>query len=272
MQDSLDAHEEFLQSQATYALSEQEPNREQLEAEQSGQGSQSQQLEKDDRDQSVKEDKERGNPDQSAREEASTAAEKFKRDQVPEQDYKKQNLSGGVQFTINETGSEQGSLTERRIEQCDRTHPPLGRAAPPEADEIAPAHCPGPLVTELEDAEQLETIHLPPHRSLRIDDLPDLEDVDTEDFTSVVSFQQVSKPKIEVISGGSDEDEPNWNHSEAIPTVSPDKCFSEASNNSSSLVYADDWDVLEPQIFEPVGKSKTNQTSPPPCCLIEELE
>ncbi|KAM9409967.1 dynein axonemal assembly factor 1-like [Pholidichthys leucotaenia] len=64
---------------------------------------------------------------------------------------------------------------------------------------------PGPLVTELEDAEQLETIHLPPSRPLCIDDLPDLEDVDTEDFI-FFSLQQVFRPKIEVITGSNDEE------------------------------------------------------------------
>lgn len=267
VQDSLDAHEDFLQSQATHVLSEQQSTRDHLKAEQPGQGSHREQLETDDRDQSqiqqlVREDKEGANPDQSAKEE-STAGETFEREKVSKQD-KQQNQSGGVQLIINEAESE----------QCEEKHPPQVRTAPSKADEFARAYCPGPLVTELDDAEQLETINLPLNHSLCIDDLPDLEDEDTEDFTAVVSSQQVFKPKIEVISGGSDEDEPNGNQSEAIPTVSPNKCFlfSEASNNSSSLLYAVDLDVLEPQIFQPGRKSKTNQTSSSPRCLIEELE
>lgn len=263
VQDSLNAHEEFLQSQATHVLSEQQSTRDHLKAEQPGQGSHREQLETDDRDQSqiqqlVREDKGGANPDQSAGEEEKTAANMIEKDRVSKQD-EQQNRSGGVQLIINE---------------AERERPPLARTAPSRTDEIAPVHCPGPLVTELDDAEQLETIQLPLNHSLLIDDLPDLEDEDTEDFTAVVSSQQVFKPKIEVISGDSDEDEPNGKQSEAIPTVISDRCFlfSEASKKSSSLLYAANLDVLEPQIFQPVRKSKTKQTCSSPCCLIEELE
>lgn len=260
VEDSLDAHEDFLQSQATHVLSEQQTTREHLKAEQQGQGSHREQLGPDDGDQSeiqqlVKKDKEGGNPDQPAIEEELTAAEKIERDQESHQ-YKQQNQSDGVQFFINQA----------KNVQCEKKHAPMS------SPDSAPVHCPGPLVTELDDAEQLETIHLSLNHSLCVDDLPDLEDDDTEDFTAVVSSQRVFKPKIEVISGDSDEDEPNSKLSEAIPTVSPDQCllFSEASNNST-LLYAADLDVLEPQIFQPVRKSKTNQPSSQRC-LIEELE
>ncbi|KAG7479934.1 dynein assembly factor 1, axonemal [Solea senegalensis] len=105
--------------------------------------------------------------------------------------------------------------------QCEKEQPSPVMVAPPEADEIlvAPTYGPGPLVTELKDVEQLETIHLPLH----IDDLPDLEDVDTEYLTAMVSSQLVFKPIIEVMSGrSSDEDEASGNQSKIIPTLNPD--------------------------------------------------
>ncbi|XP_039987688.1 dynein assembly factor 1, axonemal isoform X2 [Xiphias gladius] len=266
VQDSLDAHEEFLQSQAT---NESKTKHEDIEVEQPSEGLQREQLEKDDQDQSQMKQpvrQEGVNPEQSAQKQESIAAKMLEPDKV---DYK-QNQSCVIQLTRNEAEREQANMSE----QHENKQPPLVRAAPPEADEVVPTYGPGPLVTELEDVKQLETIHLPLHRSLHIDDLPDLEDVDTEDFTAMYFSQQVFKPKIEVISGGSDEVQPTGNQSETIPTLSPDKSslFTEVSYNSSSLVYPGDWDDLEPLILEPVEKSKTNQTSSPPRSLIEELE
>ncbi|XP_068174354.1 dynein axonemal assembly factor 1 [Antennarius striatus] len=158
--------------------------------------------------------------------------------------------------------------------QVKEKKPSLVRAAPVEEDEFAPAHGPGPLVTELEDGEQLETIHL------HMDDLPDLEEVDTEDFTAVFSTQHVFKPKIEVISGSPDSGEPTKNPSEGNLSFDQDKHLFLMSGcdqspkvcDKSSLVYPEDGDALEPLLFEPVGKYKTMRTSPASTNLIEELE
>lgn len=274
VQDSLDAHEEFLLSQSTQGPNEHQPNSEHVEAEQPGQGLQGEQLEKDDQDKSqikqpVREQKEGVDPEHSAQEQESNAVEMLETEEVD--DNKHQNQSRGIQFMRNEAEREQATDQSEQFEK----KPSLTTAAPPKAGEVVPAHGPGPLVTELEDAEQLETIHLPLHRSLRIDDLPDLEDVDTEDFTAVFSSQQAFKPMIEVISGGSDEDEPSGNQSEdknSLFLMSGCNKSTGVSNKSPSLVYPEDEDALEPLIFEPVGKSKTSQTSSPPRCLIEELE
>ena len=167
-----------------------------------------------------------------------------------------------------------GQATQTQKENGEKKQPPLVRAAPPEADEVAPAHGPGPLVTELQDEEQLETILLPLHRSLHIDDLPDLEDVDDADFTATFSSQQPFKPMIEVISGDSDEDEPSGNQSESITSTSSDasSTFTEVSEDSSSLSYSGDEDAYEPLILELVGNSETNQASSPPRCQIEEVD
>ena len=253
VQDCLDAHEEFFQSDSTLGMNnEHQPNCEHQEAEQQpGQALQREQLEKDDQEKSemkpVTEEKEGFNPEQE-----SFAGEMLETEKVEDDKQNEANLS----------------------ELLEKKQPPLVRAAPPEVEEVVPAaHGPGPLVTELEEAEQLETIHLPPHapRSLRIDDLPDLEDVDTEDFSGIFSSQ---RPKIEVISGGGNEDE-----SEGTPTFGPDETSlffmggcnksTGVSDTSSCLVYPEDG---EPLIYEAVGKSKTNQTSSPPRCLIEELD
>uniref|UniRef100_A0A3B4ZIC4 Uncharacterized protein n=1 Tax=Stegastes partitus TaxID=144197 RepID=A0A3B4ZIC4_9TELE len=181
------------------------------------------------------------------------------------QDNKQQNQSSGIQLMRNEAEREKFENKQ-----------PLIRAPLPEADKVVPVHGPGPLVTELEDTE-LETIQLPLNRELCIDDLPDLEDVETEDFPARFSSQQVFKPKIEVISGDSDEEEPTENQSDGISTFGPERkslflmsdCKSAGvSSNSLSLVYPED----EDDEFSHPLKSKTNQTSSPPRCLIEELE
>ncbi|KAG5849430.1 hypothetical protein ANANG_G00110310 [Anguilla anguilla] len=67
----------------------------------------------------------------------------------------------------------------------------------------------GSLVTELENADQIETIQVDEYCQLCINDLPDLEEVDPEDPHGMDFFtsQDVFRPKIEVISGTSDESE-----------------------------------------------------------------
>uniref|UniRef100_A0A3Q3XFD2 Uncharacterized protein n=1 Tax=Mola mola TaxID=94237 RepID=A0A3Q3XFD2_MOLML len=49
------------------------------------------------------------------------------------------------------------------------------------------------------------------------------QEVETEDLTSMFSSQQVFKPKIEVISGGTDEDEPTRNQGEGVHSFGPEK-------------------------------------------------
>ncbi|KAG7475157.1 dynein assembly factor 1, axonemal [Solea senegalensis] len=192
-QDCMDAHEEFLQNQVTHKCSlrtelteqTQEPSegwlREQIEKEVQDQYKPQQLL--------VREEKGRVTPEQKH----------FTETHKEGDNKQQQNKPGVLQFTRKEAGRMQINTGEKK-------QPPLLMAAPPEAD--TSTYGPGPLVTELKDVEQLETIHLPLHRSLLIDDLPDLEDVDSEDFAEMVSVQQLIRPLIEVISGGSScEDE-----------------------------------------------------------------
>ncbi|XP_033970473.1 dynein assembly factor 1, axonemal [Trematomus bernacchii] len=216
VQDCLDVHEEFLQSESTQGSDVHQPNCEHLEE---VEGLQREKLEEDDLDKSVTEEKE--NPEQ-----------------------------------------------ENMIEQ-------FGEKQLSPVEDALPPHGPGPLVTELEDDEQLETIHLRLQRSLRIDDLPDLEDVDTEDYTAMFSSQQAYRPKIEVVSGSSEEEESTESDSDNGPSFGQDEMASflksgssEVSNSSYALVYPGDGAIHS----EPVLKIKPKQIPSPPRCLIEELE
>ncbi|KAL6116315.1 dnaaf1 [Pungitius sinensis] len=244
-----------------------------LEAEQPGRDFQRDPLEKDDQEESQLEPpvtEEVVNQEHSAGEQERAPGKMLDREKA--QDDKQQ------QKRIQIVKSEAVNMSE----PGDRKQPPLLLAGPPKADGSVPAHGPGALVTELEETDQLETIQLPLHRPLRIDDLPDLEDVDADTFSATFSPQRVYRPMIEVISGGSDEDSPNGIQNEGIPTVGSDKksvflmadCSKSAVGRSSSpsLVYPEDKEALDTLIFEPVGNSKPNHTSSPPRCLIEELE
>lgn len=275
VQDSLDAHEEFLKSQSAQGLHEHQPKSGHLEAEQPGQGLQNELREKDNQDKSeviqpVREENEEKDPGNS-QEQGGIPGEMLEAEEA--EDTKHPNQLCGMRFVRNATQTEHADMSQ----QLEMKLLPLVRPAPLEVDAAVSARGPGPLVTEMEDAEQLETIHLPLHRTLRTEDLPDLEEVDTEDLTAGFSSQQVFKPKIEVISGGTDEDEPTGKQSEGVPAFGPDEksffllsgCVKSAGvcSKSSSLVYPEDEDAPEP-----VGESKPIQPSTPLCCLIEELE
>lgn len=264
VQDSLDAHEEFLEKQSTQGPNENQPTSEHLEGEQPGQMQPREQFDEDARDQSqvkhaVREEKEMENPESPPQGQGSTVGHTL---ETEKDDKQEENQPCGNQFMGNEAERDQ-----RKNKQSPR----------PEAHDNVPVHGPGPQMTELEDAEQLETIYLPPIRPLRIDDLPDLEDVDTEDFKAVLSCKQALNPKIEVISGWSTEEERAGIQSDSVFTFNPDKsslflmsaCNKSPSvpDTSTSLVYPEDEDALADQ-----PNSKTNQTSSPRRCLIEELE
>ncbi|XP_030600851.1 dynein axonemal assembly factor 1 isoform X2 [Archocentrus centrarchus] len=188
LQDSLDTHEELLKKQSTQGPNNQ-PASEHLEGEQPGQLLPREQLDEDAQDQSqikhaVREEKERENPEVPPQGQGSTVGHML---ETKKEDKRQENQSCGNQLTRNEAEREQSK---------NKQSPRL------EADDNVPAHGPGPQITELEDAEQLETIYLPPIRSLRIDELPDLEDVDTEDFNAVFRVT-ASSPLIQIKTLGS---------------------------------------------------------------------
>lgn len=267
VQDTLNAHEESLQNQTAQGPNGHQQNNEDFQAGQLGDGLQRQELERDDK-QSGRKEKQAMNPEQ--------AGQQGEKEQV--EDYQQLGQSCRIQMVSTEAEAEQSTTVELKSMQCENKQLPLISTSSPEAD-VSTAHCPGPLVTELEDTEQLETIHLPLLCPLFIDDLPDLEDVDTEVFTEMFTSQQVFRPKIEVISGGSDEDEAVQNQSERIPSFGPDQksvflmggC-NKSAISCSSLVYSKDGDVPEPQSSEPLAEKITHQISSPPRCLIEELD
>lgn len=125
-----------------------------------------------------------------------------------------QNLDNDAAATEIEITTDNKQLRELRFKrkevelvqaEVSEHQPPLIQPVGPGEDDVVTIHGPGPLVTELKDMEEMETIDLPLHRSLLIDDLPDLEDVDTEQFSAAEFNQQVCRPLIEVISGDSSE-------------------------------------------------------------------
>ncbi|KAF7656500.1 hypothetical protein LDENG_00040120 [Lucifuga dentata] len=286
VQNSLDAHEEFLQRKSIPEPDEGNLGSENLQEEQQGEGLVTEQQRNGDQDQSemkqpVIDEIEGVNPEQSDKqlaEEESKAREMLEKEQC--EDTQQQNHT---EFVRN-TERDQTSTVELKREECEKQQPPFSRASPSVSDKVITARGPGPLVTELDDTEHLDVIHLPPYRPLCIDDLPDLEDVDTEDqnFTALFSSQQLFKAKIEVISGGSDEDKPIGYQSEATPYFGPDtnsllrdgNSSDEVCNNPSVLLDPEDGNALRPLVFEPVGKSKTIQSDKSSLtrCLIEELD
>ncbi|XP_054650550.1 dynein axonemal assembly factor 1 [Dunckerocampus dactyliophorus] len=160
-----------------------------------------------------------------------------------------------------EMSEEDDGKQSERGEDRVRSHEIADKQLPlPTCASFEASHGPGPLVTELVDAEKLETIPLT--RPLLVDDLPDLEDMS--------SSEHVFKPNIEVISeDGSDS---GVVRNQSI-NLEPDKSFLSGCNRTSqvpndlALIYPEDRDVLDMD-----AKSKTNQMCCPPHCLIEELE
>ncbi|XP_051933871.1 dynein axonemal assembly factor 1-like [Hippocampus zosterae] len=128
------------------------------------------------------------------------------------------------------------------------------------------SHSPGLHVTELVDAEQLETIPLT--GPLLVDDLPDLEDVEPENVSEMFS-NLMARPRIEVITGDDLNDE---GHSVRKVTpfrgenpVCPSVCKL-TKDPDSSLIYPEDRDTPNPD-----AKFQTSELSLKPHCLIEEL-
>lgn len=224
VQDSLDAHEEFLESQST-------------------------------------------------QEQESSAGEMQESEEA--EDTEQPDLSSADQFVEVETEKEEPETILLLEEES------LVTAGSLEADV---AHGPGPLITEVEDVEELETIFLSLKGSLCTDDLPDLEDVDTDHPPDVFCSHQVLIPNIRVVSGSTDEDEPPDYQSEDIPAFGSDEdpLFMQSScrkprvvpSKPTLLLYPEDEDALElePHIFGAAGKLKPVIAPSRPCCLIEEID
>ncbi|KAK0150606.1 Dynein assembly factor 1, axonemal [Merluccius polli] len=244
-QDCLEAQEEFLQRQREPAeLADEQKLGRDLEAEQLGEGLAVEEQEGD-----------RSGPKEMQ--------EILKEDQEREESPERSDIVAQERVSSATVLSDEGRLKDERdmgINQPQRTHPerkptepgrateghgrgqgerkqpaPLPPMAPSDPEDIAlvmTASGPGPLVTELEEAEHLETIHLQPHQPLCIDDLPDLEDMDTEgeDFTGFLAYQEGSRPKIQIISAD-DDDEDTAVAFEAASISSPALLFNKSDRN-----------------------------------------
>ncbi|XP_033833383.2 dynein axonemal assembly factor 1 [Periophthalmus magnuspinnatus] len=122
---------------------------------------------------------------------------------------------------------------------------------------------PGSLVTKMQNIDDLETIHLSIDQQLYIDDLPDLEEAEPEDFITVLSSQPMSKPKIVVLSDTEDE------KFGSVASFEPSKneLRGEPKEKSFALLELECVDTPEPLLLQ--TESVTNKAS---TCLIEELD
>lgn len=153
---------------------------------------------------------------------------------------------------------------------------------------VAPAETlgPGPLVTDMEDVDELETIFLSLKNSLRVDDLPDLPELEAP--PSLFSLAEARTPNMGVVSCSSDDDdnddaEAGGNLSRVVPafalereppfTVAPET--KSPHGKAASLVYPEDEDLLEMQthsIFGATAKPRPLIAPSRPSCLIEEID
>ena len=294
--DCLEAQEEFLQRQREpVELADEQKSGGDLEAEQLDRGLAVEEQEGDrasspnEMQEILKEDQEREeSPERSdieAQERVSSATV------LSDEGHLQDERDMGICHATEEHGRGQG----------ERKRPaPLPPIAPSDPEDIAPmmtASGPGPLVTELEEAEHLETIHLQPHRPLCIDDLPDLEDMDTEDedYTGFLDYQEGSRPKIQIISGDDDDDSDEEDTDLAFEAASiseedTDLAFEAASISSPALLFnksdrnplfdaskrglpSVDAGAEDATMPEPFGGSRPNQNAKhSPRRLIEELD
>ncbi|CAL8351493.1 unnamed protein product [Lota lota] len=286
VQDSLEAHEEFLQSQRVPVelVDEQKLGRD-LEAEQPDEGLMIEKQEDDyyspkEMQNNLEDVESKESPERSEieAEERVSGATGLSDEGHLQDRYKKLTEPGH--------GTEEHWRAQGDWKQPD----PLPLMAPSDPDDMAlmmPTGGPGPLVTELEEAEHLETIHLQSHQPLCIADLPDLEDKDTEDkdFTGFLTFQEGTRPKIQIISGDDDDDDVRQYQDEAAlafeATSSPALLFNKSDHNTLfdaskkgvPMVDPGAEDATMPVIFEPLEGSIPNQNSKcPPTRLIEELD
>uniref|UniRef100_A0A3Q2NQU1 Dynein axonemal assembly factor 1 n=1 Tax=Fundulus heteroclitus TaxID=8078 RepID=A0A3Q2NQU1_FUNHE len=170
-----------------------------------------------------------------------------------------------------DVGEEEHTLVKESTEK----EPPV-QAWPvlPAAQRGSP-HGPGPLVTELEDEEQLDAVHLPISRSLRIDELPDLEEADAG--VAGWCHRQVFKPKIEDMSGGSGEETPPDNQGGGVSILRPNQrsLFLMGVRNKPAMLSPHSTWLLHPEDEEDATQHPGFKSKPPSSvesCLIEELD
>ena len=290
VQDSLEANEEFLQSQREpVELGDEQKLCKDLEAGQPGEGLMIEKQEEDDYspkemqkniegDLDSEESPERS--DIEAEESVSGAAGLSEEGHL--QDEPDMWIDKPQRTHLEKKRTEPGHETEEhRREQGDwkqpDPEPPMAPSGPGDMALMMTSAGPGPLVTDLEEVEPLRTIHLKSHQPLCIADLPDLEDVDTED-KDITGF--LTRPKIQIISGG-DDDLTQYQCEAFTATSSPASLFKMSDHNTLIDDYKKGVAVVDPGaendampvIFQSLEGSIPNQNSKrPPTHLIEELD
>ena len=293
VQDSLEAHEEFLQSQRepVQLADEQKLCQELDEAGQPGEGLTIETQEGDDYSPKEMQKNIEGDVDGEERPESSDieAEESVSATELSEDGRLRDEPDTWVDAKKKPT--EPGRETEEREsrERGDWKQPgPRPPMAPSDPDDTVALTTtstgPGPLVTDLEEVEPLETIHLQP---LFLADLPDLEDVDTEDedvtghHSPLLAFQEDARPMIQIVSGDDDDDDDDekQHQCEAFEATSGPALL--LSDHNILVDYKKDGamgdqgaeDDATPVICESLEGSIPNQNAKgPPTLLIEELD
>lgn len=165
-----------------------------------------------------------------------------------------------------EQAEQSGVEDQEELENEDEE--PLVTAAPSET------LGPGPLVTDLEDVDELETIFLSMKSSLRVDDLPDLPELETP--PSLFSLEQALTPNMGVVSCSSDDDDLESAHSlsrvipafalEREPPFTLDPISKPPHSKATLLVYPEDEDLVQLQTASIYGRAAK------PRRLIEEID
>ncbi|XP_067105530.1 dynein axonemal assembly factor 1 [Osmerus mordax] len=294
VQDCLEAHEEFLQTQR--GLSErEEQNKDPLVREEQRKDPLVREEQRKDplvreeqnKDPLVREEQ-RKDPlvREEQRKDPLVREEQNKDPLVREKQKKDQSEKEQLDLSVTSPADrDQVETEEAKAEQSECRQPFLGRRAPSQ-DTAKPnpgpmmteplSHGPGPMVTELEEAELLETIHLDTRPPLRIDDLPDLEDVEDPETTCAFFSQWESRPKIEILSG---DDEDPKRCLPATPTSEPEphQLFFRVCDNAPITPSTNPMVALDPDAGnateQPQVESQLNhEPSCRPHCLIEELD
>ncbi|XP_070986236.1 dynein axonemal assembly factor 1-like [Oncorhynchus clarkii lewisi] len=314
VEDSLEAHEEFLQTQREQPekeeLGNEQPLKKQLDREQpereyperdqlERKHQEGDQLEREDQegDQLEREHQEGDQLEREHQEGDELEREHQEGDELEREDQEGEQPDGEQaaeeslkEELLNQSKREQLQRRQPKREKLEREQSVCGQPESQTAGVIV-EHGPGPMVTELEEREDLETIHLEPRPPLRIDDLPDLEDVNVEDpdSTCIFSSQQVFRPKIEVISGDTNGVDPIIHQSgtvwitETTPTSDPSSSsLFRVCNNTSNKSPTNHLVALDPEagdapelvISDPQGEPRQRQSpeARKPGCLIEELD
>lgn len=177
-----------------------------------------------------------------------------------------------------EQAEQSGVEAEKEEEDLQLSEEPLVSAAPSET------HGPGPLVTDIEDVDELETIFLSLKNSLRVDDLPDLPELEAP--PSLLSPEQAHTPNMGVVSCSSDDDDEDAvdSLSRVLPafalereppfTLAP-QTKPPQRTKAASLVYPEDEDLLglhTESIFGATAKPRPLIAPSRPSCLIEEID